>query len=304
MRLSLHHVHQFNVLAEELHFGRAADVMNIAQPALSRTIKQLESQVGVLLFERDNRNVQLTSAGRVFLAGSLQLIESMESTVLQAQKASQGEAGNLVVGYTDFAICGVLPEILRDFTDQYPDISVEPVHGFTGAQLDNLESGKLDLGFVTGPFSKPGFDSVVVQQNAFAVVLYESHPLAKKKSIKISDLSKEAFIFGSSMEWAHYHDHLFKIFRMAGIEPRIVQQAFNTEGIFGLIACQMGITVQLDCARNYLRKGLIVKPIEDVSATVPTLAVWKQTSKPSPVRIVAEFLQDRYCDINSSLNQI
>ena len=175
----------------------------------------------------------------------------------------------------------------------YPDISVEPVHGFTGAQLHDLESEKLDFGFITGPFERPGYRSVTVQRDSFVAVFYENHPLAKKESIQLSELAEEQFILGSEAAWKHYHDHLFRICRGAGFVPDIVQQAFNIEGVFGLVACEMGITIQVTSVYNYLRKGLVVRPINGIKDIVPTMAVWKHRCELSTQQTFAKFLLDR-----------
>ena len=293
MKFGIRHVEHFKAVAEELHFTRAANRLNIAQPALSRSIKHLEGQIGVQLLERNNRNVSLTNAGKVFLDGCQRLIDSMEGTVIQARKATVGEAGHLIIGYTDFAISGLMPEILRDFRRLYPDISVEPVHGFTRAQLNDLESERLDLGFITGPFERPGYKSVTVQRDSFSAVFYENHPLAEKETVQLSELAEEPFILGSQDDWKHYHDHLFRICRKAGFVPDIVQRAFNIEGIFGLVACEMGITIQAACVNNYLRRGLVVRPIHGIEDTVPTMAVWKHKDELSTRQTFGRFLLDR-----------
>ena len=291
MQFGIRQITHFKVVADNLHFGRAARQLNIAQPSLSRSIKHLEEQIGVQLLERNNRNVSLTDAGKIFLDGCHRLIDSMEGTVIQTRKASVGEAGHLIIGYTDYAISGLLPQILRDFRKLYPDISFEPTHGFTEAQLDDLEAEKLDLGFVTGPFERPGYSSVTLQEDSYVAVLYENHPLAENASIHLAELASEPYILGSQECWKHYHDHLFRICRDAGFVPNVVQRAFNLEGIFGLVACEMGITVQTACVFNLLRKGLVIRPISGLNETVPTVAVWKDRKELSARQTFGRFLQ-------------
>ncbi len=290
MKFGIRHIKHFKAVAEELHFGRAAQQLNIAQPALSRSIKHLETQIGVRLLERNNRNVSLTNAGEVFLTGCRTLINSLEGTVIQTRKASVGEAGHLIIGYTDFAIGGLMPKILRDFRRLYPHISVEPVHGFTKTQLEDIESDKLDMGFITGPFERSGYKSVTIQRDAYVAIFYENHPLTKKESVRLAELVGESFILGQPAGWAHYHDHLFRVCRGAGFSPRVVQQASNIEGIFGLVACEMGITIQPACVYNYVRRGLVIRPIRDVKDTVSTIAVWKNGGVSSTRQTFARFL--------------
>lgn len=293
MRFGIRHIRHFVAVAEELHFRRAAERLNIAQPALSRSIKHLERQTDLQLLERNNRNVRLTNAGHVFLSGCHTMLDVMEGTVQQARKASLGEVGHLVIGYTDFAISGCLPRILQEFHQLQPDITIEPIHGVTSTQLEDLNSQKLDFGFIVGPIDRVGYNTTVVQDERYVAVLYENHPLAKKHELSLSELADEPFILGSPNSWQHFHDHLFRICREAGFVPRMVQQAFNSEGIFGLISCEMGITIHTECANNFLRKGLVVIPIRDITATLPTVAIWRNNENSPAREIFGNFLLDR-----------
>ena len=260
---------------------------------MSRSIKHLETQLGVQLLERSNRRVRLTHAGTVFFAGCQDVLDTMEGVIARTKKATTGEIGHLVVGYTDFAICGELPAIIRDFHEQYPDISIEPEHGFTSGQLEKLKTGKLDFGFVTGPINHSDFASTTVQDDPFVAVLYDNHPLATKQAVDLNELAGEPFVLGSPSGWQHYNDHLFRICRRAGFVPEVANYAFNSEGIFGLVACEMGITIHTTCAENILRKGLVLRPIKDLIATLPTIAVWRKADVTSTQKLFAEFLVER-----------
>ena len=293
MNFGLRHIRYFAAVAEELHFRRAAERLNVAQPALSRSIKHLEAQLGVQLLDRSNRRVRLTHVGEVFLAGCRDVLDAMEGAIARTNKATTGELGHLVVGYTDFAICGELPAILRDFHERHPDITMEPVHGFTSGQLERLKTGKLDFGFLTGPIHHPEFASVTVQNDPFVAVLYDNHPLADRNGVDLRELAGEPFVLGNPSGWQHFNDHLFRICHHAGFAPEIAQHAFNSEGIFGLIACEMGITIHTTCAENILRKGLVLQPIRNVDATLPTIAVWRNSGVTLTQQLFAEFLVER-----------
>ena len=293
MRYELRHLRYFIAVAEELHFRRAATRLNIAQPALSRAIRHLEAEMGVRLFERSNRQVALTPAGALLLESAREILSGLETAVLRARKAEAGEIGTITVSYTDFGISGALPPIIQRFRERYPDITVEMTHGFTYHQLEEIESHRLDFGFLTGPVARPDFGTVTVQTDRFVAVLHEGHPLAREAEIELRDLAGEPFILGAADTWKHYLDHLYRLCRSAGFEPRIVQTAFNSEGIFGLIACRMGITLYASCAENYIRKELVVRPLKDCDETIPTLAVWNKASvtpiKQRFIEMLAEF---------------
>jgi DNA-binding transcriptional LysR family regulator len=278
MNIKLHQIRYFTAVAEALNFRRAAEVLNIAQPALTRCIHKLEEEIGARLFERTTRKVALTHAGQVFLEGSQEVLKSLEHAVDRVQMSLDGESGHLVLGYTDFAIHGELPEIVKEFRSQYPDVSVEPRHGFTSTQLTDIQNGTIDFGFVTGPIRRPGFDVLNIRNDLFVVILPETHHLAAKSQISLKDLISEPFILGNEKGWEHFHDHLYRIFRAHGFEPQVVQRAFNIEGIFGLIACGMGVTIQLQCLENQVRKGLIIRPLLESNEAVPTITLWNKGS--------------------------
>lgn len=283
MHLGIRHIRCFVAVAEELHFGRAAERLSISQPTLSRTIQYIEQEIGVVLFERSNRHVALTDAGTNFLGGCTKALTNIEGAINHALKTTSGETGCLVIGYTDIAIAGELSPILKSFRQRYPDIEVEPRHNYTNAQLEDLEAGVLDFGFLTGPVVRGGYETVTVQRDRFVVVLYESHPLTALSEIPLTALADEPFVLGTTANWTHYHQHLYSLCRLAGFEPNVVQSASNSEGIFGLIACEMGISIQTESVQNYFRKGLEIRPLKDCEETVSTVAIWSET-RASPVK--------------------
>ncbi len=292
MTLGLSQVRYFVAVAEELHFRRAAERLNLSQPALSRAIGRLEEAVGATLFERTNRSVVLTPAGARLLDGCTTALAALDGAVDQARKLHSGQQGYLTLGYTDFAIAGRLPEIVQSFRRCHPEIVVQARHGCTRAQFEDLEAGKLDLGFVTGPVSQPAYDALPVQHDRYVAVLPEGHRLAERAIVTLADLADEPFVLGEPASWEHFHAHLFELCRSAGFTPQVVQHASNNEGIFGLIACGMGVSIQAACVENYFRKGLVFRPIADCARTVPTLAVWlTDPMTPLKARFVAHLGQ-------------
>lgn len=290
MSFDLRHVRYFIAVAEEMHFRRAAERLGVAQPALSRAIKYLESDLDVILFERTNRSVRITRAGEVFLEGCRELVASIDYTVSQTQLAHRGQLGSLRIGYTDNAIAGVLPIMLKAFQEREPGITVTPFHGPTIDQLRRLEMNEIDVGFITGPVTKPGYEMITVQSERFVCIAYASHPITARQSIRLGELSGENFVHGSSAEWKYFHDYLFSLCRRAGFEPKIVQQAFNTAGILGLVASGMGLTVLTENSTIAMPPGLVVIPIEDVDEKLTTCAIWKMNKETGPRQLFKEYL--------------
>lgn len=283
----------FVAVAEALNFRRAAEQLNIAQPALSRAIRNLEESLGTRLLERNNRRVALTEAGRVFLDGCRRSLSSVEKTVRDTRKARAGEIGHLAIGYTDFAISGALPAIMQEFRSRFPDVTVDLVHMVTFVQLEALARGDIQVGVMTGPLSEPGLDHVTLQNERLVVILPENHPLARLEAIPLARLAGEPFVTGQAAHWRHYLSHMLAVCQGAGFRPRIVQEAYNSEGIFGLVAANMGLTLHVESARNYFRQGLAIRPLADSDYRVPTVAAWSSGEVSPALRRFIDFVTER-----------
>lgn len=292
MNFGLRHIRYFIAVAEELHFRRAAERLGIAQPALSRAIRYLEKDLELELFVRSNRKVSLTTAGRTFFDGCLTVVNLVEHVVENTRHVDQGKMGALRIGYTDMAISGVLPGHLKAFQDQQPGIVLQPQHGVTTAQMEKLEQGLLDVGFVTGPINRTGYEQCPIQSERFVCIVSETHPYAARKSIRLEEISGEAFVHGSSKDWQQFYSYLFPLCRRSGFEPRIVQEAYNSAGILGLVACGMGVTVLTEGVRNAIGPGLVVLDFEDVSELLQTMAVWRTDGMTGSKKLFVEFLHE------------
>ena len=291
MRSDLRLVRYFVAIAEELHFRRAADRLGIAQPALSRAIQTLEGELDVALFIRSNRNVQITPAGQALLGRAREMLSLMDRAAEEVRSAHDGRVGALRIGYTDFAIAGPLPTLLKAFQEEQPQITLKPQHGVTLTQMHHLDEGTLDVGFVTGPVSRPGYDQHPVQSESFVCVCADSHRFAGRDVLELAELADEDFVHGNSTDWQHFYDYLIPLCRRAGFTPRIVQEAFNTAGILGLVSCGMGVTVLTEKVCSALAPGLAVVPIADVTERLITCAVWRREHVQGPTRHFVDYLQ-------------
>jgi len=291
MGFDLRHMRCFIVTAEELHFRRAAERLGIAQPALSRTIRDLEADLRLSLLQRNNRNVQLTEAGRVFLDGCREVISAVERNANKARQIHEGRAGTLRVGYTDMAIAGVLPRLLKSFQEQHPDITLRPEQGPTIIQVGRMNAGELDIGFVTGPIHKAGFEEHCVQSERMVCVCADSHRFADRDSIRLSELADEDFVHGDRRGWEHFYNYLLPQCRRAGFVPRVVQEGFNTAGILGMVACGMGVTVLTDTVCATLSPDLRAITIEDVNERLLTTALWSTQALHGPASFFVDFIR-------------
>lgn len=282
LRFDLRQARAFSCLAEELHFGRAAARLFVSQPALSRSIRQLEEAVGVPLLERSTRRVRLTAAGEAFGVECRLALGHLGRAVDAAHRAAEGREGRLRVGYMDFAINGRLPRILQAFRERHPRVDIDLQYLPTALQHTALLEGRLDIGFVIGAFDSPAVVSLLVEQEDFVALLPEGHRLAGRAAVRLGDLANEPFVVGHEAAYSSFRTRMFSLCHAAGFFPSIVQQASNTSGILGMVAAGVGVSIFGGSARNLQRAGVVVKRLEGVQESIPTFAAWV-ADHPSPL---------------------
>lgn len=292
LRIDLRHVEAFLTLARTLHFSRAARALNVSQPALSRTISTLEASIGVPLLVRTTRQVDLTEAGRAFMQNAPSILEALQKSVADARRAAAGETGRLAVGYMDFAINGPLPILLQQFRKAAPGITVDLSYMPTNAQREALFDGRLDIGFMIGPLNAEGVTTHSVDDAALVALLPRAHRLARQKTITIDQLAGEAWVLGAADPWQAFRTIVFDCCAKHGFAPNVVQEATNSDGVFGLVAAGVGVSLYSDSAANLRRKGIVVKEVA-ASPRILTIAAWRtDNANPARARFVASVLDE------------
>ena len=289
----LRRLRYFAALAEDPNFHRTAERLGLTQPALSRAIALLEADVGATLLERGRGGARLTAAGLSFAAGCRGVLAALDGAVLQARRIADGEAGQLVIGYTDTAMTGCLPDIVRGFRDAYPDVEVVLRQGYTNQQRRWLREGGIDVAFVTGPLVEDGHEAVEVQRDRFVAILPEDHPLAGRSSLALAELAGEPFVLGDPDHWEVYNRHLLGLCAAAGFSPRVVQRAPDSRGIIGLVSCGMGLSVQTESLTRHADGRVVFAPLHDCVEHVVTEAVWNVRFDYPPRRRFVEYLARR-----------
>ena len=275
MGIDLRHFRCFVAVAEELHFHKAAKRLGVAQPALSRTILNLEHSLGVTLFVRSNRNVEITIAGQSFLKGCREILNRTQQIVQDAQRVHQGKIGTLRIGYTDNAINGYAPDLLKNFQRSQPDIALQLTHSVTANQLAELEEGIIDFGFATGSVARSGFSHLCIQRELFVCIVYEGHPFFGRESVHIREFSNEVMIQGTPEKWEHFNSYLTPLYRKAGFEPIVSQMGMATSDILRLVACGMGITILTESVADILPPKLKAIPLQEITDQLETIIIWR-----------------------------
>src|SRR4051794_23871601 len=197
----------FIAVAEELHFGRAAERLNMTQPPLSRQIQKLEKSVGAELLERDNRRVQLTHAGQAFLEEARRLLALAERAPATARRIASGRSGVLRIGFTAASGFSILGPLLEEISAALPDVDIDLQELVTGEQIQAMMTGELDLGLARPPFDGEIFDSRLLYREAMVVAVPAGHPLTKLgRDLENADLKDEPLIMHSPLQARYFYD--------------------------------------------------------------------------------------------------
>lgn len=274
MSIELRHLRVFLAVAKEGNFRRAAERLNIAQPALSRTIRDLEQLLGVQLFERTTRSVSLTAAGRLFLPEVSDLLEHLATAIRVARRVEEGDLGSLSVGFNDFAINDSLPKIVRDFRSRNPGIEIELRSMSSPDMADALRKRHLDIGFLSGEHLLGGLEYQVLRREKLICLLPSGHALAGARVIDLAALAAEPFVLGAMGEWDTFIDVVDAFCMSAGFRPRVVQEAAHSDGIVNLVAAGMGISIYVDATWLKVRRDVVLRPFRQNPPPFASVAAW------------------------------
>src|SRR4051812_24085396 len=279
----------FVMLAEELHFGRAAARLHIAQPPLSMQIRQLEQRVGAQLFERDRRHVALTEAGAFLVDRARHILAEAERSCLEAARIARGESGVLSVGYTPTATYEVLPSILRAFRPKLPAIRLELVELRSALQPDALRSGRIEVGLACGPIDQPDLVEHVLAREHFIVAVPSRHRLAARKSVRLRELCRESIVAVRPDIEPAWANACAAALARARVGLDLAQETDSKIAMLGLVAAGVGLAIVSQSMRRLARQGVVYRPISDLKVEVPLVALTAITPSPRARALISAF---------------
>ena len=248
------------VLAKRLHFTQAADEANIVQPALSRQVRQLEEELGVVLFKRNKRNVELTAAGEYFTSEVAKTLLRLQRLVAKTQTIDRNGAGEIRVGFTYSVMQSILPEVLQHIRQLRPGMRTILKDANNRGQFEALLSHELDVGFVTNPVIPNGLMGKKLRSDNFVLLLPPDHQLSAKTFKVFSQFAEEEFIFPPESDGTNYINVLESICLDAGFKPKVTHITGSASTAFKLVEEGMGLFIEP--ARSLLNQELNVKKIE------------------------------------------
>jgi DNA-binding transcriptional LysR family regulator len=280
--MELRHLRYFIAVAEELHFGRAAEKLCIAQPPLSQQIQQLENELGFLLFFRTNRRVELSPAGHMFLEEARETLSNLEKAAYAGRRIARGEVGWLGIGYVGSATFEALPKALSAFREKYPEVDLVLRELVSGNQIRALRDRRIHVGFARPSIEEADITSEVLIREPLLAAMPAAHPLASKDRMSLRSLANEPFIFFPVRPSPSYADRLNLICERAGFRPHIVQETVEIHTAISLVSAGLGVTLVPASVQSVGRQGVKYIALSDEAAWTE-LALAYRRQDPNPV---------------------
>lgn len=294
--MELRHLRYFIAVAEELHFGRAAQLLGISQPPLSQQIQALEQELGVRLFERTNRRVALSEAGRLFLDEARLVLAQVDKASDVARRAQLGELGELKIGFTTSApFTSSIPQAIFAFRQSFPAVHLALQEMNSMEVAARLEDESIQVGIMR-PLSLP--DSLVVVEllrEPLVAIINADHPLAQgsEQGLYLSELATEPFVFFPRTYGSGLYAQLMDLARAAGFTPLITQEAGEVMTIIGLVAAGLGVTVLPASYRRMRIDGVVYRTLLDPEATSAVWLVQRKDQQSPMARAFVELVTRR-----------
>jgi len=286
----------FIAVAEELHFGRAAERLHMTQPPLSRQIQQLEAELGVQLIDRTTRSVTLTPAGVAFLPDARRILQLAESASMTVKRVPAGDLGTVVVGFTAASAHAVLPRLLERSREQLPDVKLELREMVSAVQVEALMSGEIDLGMARPPLKRPGIVSRPLLHEQLVAALPAAHPLVgQTRQLNLNDLDGQDVVMYSPVQARYFNELLISTFTIAGATPRYVQYVTQVHTMLVLVRSGIGIALVPASAATLHPEGVVFRSIGAFRERPVELdAAWRgDSTNPALLRLLRDVLPPR-----------
>lgn len=267
----------FVAVADELHFGRAAERLHMTQPPLSRQIQLLEREVGVALLDRTSRSVRLTQAGRTFLPEARRILRIAEVATLSAKRVARGEGGSVTVAFTAGSGYSFLPTVLKLAKAELPEIDIVLKEMATADQMEALHSNRIDVGLIRLPIDRRGVEVVCILQEPLLLALPPEHTLRKKAAISLDDLNQQPLVMYAPTENRYFYDLVVDVLRLSDVVPNYVQFVSQAHTMLALVRAGMGLALVPAGARKLFMQELLFRELSPGPKRLAELhMVWRK----------------------------
>lgn len=275
LEIELRHLRYFVAVAEELHFGRAAKRLHLAQPPLSQQIRKLEEIVGHALFLRTSRAVKLTSAGELLLDRTRRTLRKVQEDLEEARSVGRGEVGFLKVGFIGSGMLTSVPQMLGRYRRQYPKVNLQLREFYSAGVMQALSEGTADVGFLRDGGPAEGLRVETLFSEPFVAVLPAQHPLAKRKALSAAELRNEPFVFFSPSVGRRAYDKSVSICDAHGFRPQVVQEAPQWLTILRLVGAGLGVTIAPACVQRIAAPDVVCRSLRGAGVESDIELAWR-----------------------------
>lgn len=274
--MELRQIRYFQCVARELNFTKAARILHIAQPPLSRQIKMLEEELGVAVFERLGRGIALTDAGRYFLDQTEKMTQRLEETINATRRIGKNDRIWFGVGFVPSTLYGHMPALIRQLRQLNTQVEIGLVEMTTLQQFEALKSGRIDIGVGRILIKDEEIERLVLTDEPLVIALPITHRLAGRVSVRLTDIMEEPLILYPAKPRPSYADHVLDLFRQKGYSPQIIQEVNELQTAIGLVTATIGIAIVPESVRRLHRDDVVYVNLDEPEFTSPIMLSWRK----------------------------
>lgn len=287
--MDIRQLKNFLILCETLNFRKAAEQINIVQPALSKQIQLLENEVGATLFDRSNRVVTLTEAGLFFKKEAARILHDLDKTITRTAHLHTGEAGEIMVTHSSSAMNTVVPAFLGSVKKKWPNIKTVVQETSNLQQIEMLLSRSTDIGIAPNILVPPEANSKVLYRENFALLLPKDHPLAKKKFTDLAALKNEPFILPQISTGIGYVETILQICQAKGFKPKVAHESAHSIGVLRLVEAGLGISIEPTSSLRGVNANVKVIQLKGLPQKVEMTLFWLRDREAELSRFIKLF---------------
>lgn len=294
-RLELRRLRYFVAVARERNFTRAAEALRIAQPPLSRQIRQLEEELGVTLIERGSRPVRLTDGGRLLYEQAVQVLERVEETKAIARRLQEAGRLRFSFGFVPSTLYGYLPEVIRRYRAARPGVELTLLELTSLEQIAALKEGRIDVGFGRIPFDDPLVERRLLRNERLVAALPSAHPLAAHPgALRLDMLAGEPLVVYPNAPRPSYADQVLKLYRERGLKPPVVHEVREIQTALGLVAAEAGLCLVPASVERLRRDNVVYRPLDEEKAVSPIIMSSRKGDKSPEIALILRLIREMY----------
>ena len=293
--MELRQLRYFATVARERNFTRAAEMLHIAQPPLSRQIRQLEDELGVTLIERGSRPLRLTGAGRLLYEQAVQVLERVEEMKAITQRLHEAERPRFRIGFVPSTLYGRLPELIRRYRAVRPGVELTLLELTTLEQVAALKEGRIDVGYGRIPFDDPAIERTLLRKERLTAALPSGHTLlGRGRHLRLEDLALEPLVVYPKAPRPSYADQVLTLFRERDLKPPVVHEVRELQTALGLVAAEVGVCLVPVSVERLRRDNVEYRPLDEEKAVSPIIMSTRRGDKSPEIGFIIKLIREMY----------